>query len=204
MTLQPSRYVCDDNRNRRDSGVSRGDGCERKNGAQRSFFVNVIARSDDNRNRCDSGENRCDGCERKNGAQRSFFVNVIARSDDRATTDWKIIDIGAAALRRREAYLLSFIYSLFTNREGRRCGRLRSSPFAALRSDSHPSPLLTPYRRPCGRFAWSSISVVVARAITITSKLKSITVYRFQLPSVVLNFVVSTNSPNLPYVLPKT
>jgi hypothetical protein len=26
---------------------SRGDGCERKNGAQRSFFVNVIARSDD-------------------------------------------------------------------------------------------------------------------------------------------------------------
>jgi hypothetical protein len=26
---------------------SRGDGCERKNGAQRSFFVNVIARSVD-------------------------------------------------------------------------------------------------------------------------------------------------------------
>jgi hypothetical protein len=25
---------------------------------------------------------------------------------------------------------------------GRRCGRLRSSPLAALRSDSHPSPLL--------------------------------------------------------------
>jgi hypothetical protein len=33
--------------NRRDSGVSRGDGCERKNGAQRSFGANAIARSDD-------------------------------------------------------------------------------------------------------------------------------------------------------------
>jgi hypothetical protein len=35
--------------NRRDSGVSRGDGCERKNGAQRSFGANVIARGDDPR-----------------------------------------------------------------------------------------------------------------------------------------------------------
>jgi hypothetical protein len=37
----------DDNHNRRDSGVSRGDGCECQNGAQRSFGANAIARSND-------------------------------------------------------------------------------------------------------------------------------------------------------------
>jgi hypothetical protein len=42
---------CDDNRNRRGSGEGRGDGCERKNGAQRSFGANVIARGDDLRQR---------------------------------------------------------------------------------------------------------------------------------------------------------
>jgi hypothetical protein len=30
---------------------------------------------------------------------------------------------------------------------GRRCGRLRSFPLASLRSNSHPSPLLTPLSR---------------------------------------------------------
>jgi hypothetical protein len=40
-------YDADDNRNRRDSGVSRGDGCELERSAAQRAETNVIARSDD-------------------------------------------------------------------------------------------------------------------------------------------------------------
>jgi hypothetical protein len=49
-------------------------------------------------------------------------------------------------------FLSTFFVVVVAIREssrGRRCGRLRSSPLAALRFDSHPSPLLAPVPGGC-------------------------------------------------------
>jgi hypothetical protein len=100
---------------------------------------------------------------------------TVARSDDRATTrakdgsplrrglesfaqrigvpcaeDWSPLRRGLESFAQRILPLCATIVDdIRLSSLGRRCGRLRSSPLAALRSDSHPSPLLAPVPGGC-------------------------------------------------------